>query len=75
MWRRVRKISPLGWLTLKTSLLRGLIKFKMFFLKTEYEEELGISKLNLLHSTTADGKKELRRRKLFLALNWGMTKF
>ena len=69
------KISPLGWLTLKTSLLRGLIKFKMFFLKTEYEEELGISKLNLLHSTTADGKKELRRRKLFLALNWGMTKF
>ena len=47
----------------------------MFFLKTEYEEELGISKLNLLHSTTADGKKELRRRKLFLALNWGMTKF
>ena len=69
------KISPLGWLTLKTSLLRGLIKFKMFSLKTEYEEELGISKLNLLHSTTADGKKELRRRKLFLALNWGMTKF
>ena len=65
----MRKISPLGWLTLKTSLLRGLIKFKMFFLKTEYEEELGISKLNLLHSTTADGKKELRRRKLFLALN------
>ena len=47
----------------------------MFSLKTEYEEELGISKLNLLHSTTADGKKELRRRKLFLALNWGMTKF
>ena len=71
----MRKISPLGWLTVKTSLLRGLIKFKMFFLKTEYEEELGISKLNLLHSTTADGKKELRRRKLFLALNWGMTKF
>ena len=71
----MRKISPLGWLTLKTSLLQGLIKFKMFFLKTEYEEELGISKLNLLHSTTADGKKELRRRKLFLALNWGMTKF
>ena len=71
----MRKISPLGWLTLKTSLLRGLIKFKMFFLKTEYEEELGISKLNLLHSTTADGKKELRRRKLFLALNWGMIKF
>ena len=65
----MRKISPLGWLTLKTSLLRGPIKFKMFFLKTEYEEELGISKLNLLHSTTADGKKELRRRKLFLALN------
>ena len=65
----MRKISPLGWLTLKTSLLQGLIKFKMFFLKTEYEEELGISKLNLLHSTTADGKKELRRRKLFLALN------
>ena len=65
----MRKISPLDWLTLKTSLLRGLIKFKMFFLKTEYEEELGISKLNLLHSTTADGKKELRRRKLFLALN------
>ena len=39
---RVRKISPFGWLTLKTSLQRGLIKFKKFFLKVEYEGVLRI---------------------------------
>ena len=61
------------WLTLKTSLLGGLIKFKIFFLKDEYEEELRISESNLFHSTNADGKKELRK-KLFLTLNWGTTK-
>ena len=37
MQRQVRKISPFAWLTLKTSLLRGLIKFKIFFLKVEYK--------------------------------------
>ena len=67
--RRMRKINPFGWLTLKTSLLRGLVKFKIFFLKVEYERELRI-----FHSTNADGKKELRK-KLFLNLNWGITKF
>ena len=34
------KNSPFGWLTLKTSLLQGLIKFKIFFLKVKYEGEL-----------------------------------
>ena len=72
--RRVRKISPLGWLTLTTSLLRGLVKFKIFFLKAEYEGELRISESNLLHSTNADEKNELRK-KLFLTLNWEITKF
>ena len=69
----MRKISPLGWLTLKT-LLRGLIKLKIFFLKVEHEGELRISKSNLFHSTNVDGKKKLRK-KLFLILNWGITKF
>ena len=41
--RRVRKISLFGWLMLKTSILRGLVKFKIFFLNFEYEEELRIS--------------------------------
>ena len=65
--RRVRKISPFVWLTLRTSLLRGLIKFKIFFLKVEYEGELRISEFDLFHSTNADRKKELRK-KLFLTL-------
>ena len=61
------------WLTLKTSLLGGLIKFKISFLKDEYEEELRISESNLFHSTKGDGKKELKK-KLFLTLNWGINK-
>ena len=65
--RRVRKISPFVWLTWRTSLLRGLIKFKIFFLKVEYEGELRISEFDLFHSTNADRKKELRK-KLFLTL-------
>ena len=55
--RLVRKFSPFGWLTLKTSLLRGLIKFKTFFLKVKYEGEFRTSKSNLFHSTDADGSK------------------
>ena len=55
MRRRVRKISPFGWMKFKASLLRGLIKFKIFFLKDEYEDEL--TKSNLFHSTNADGKR------------------
>ena len=64
----MRKISRLGWLKLKTSLLRGLIKFKIFFLKVEYEGELRISEFYLFHSTIAHGKNELRKT-LFLILN------
>ena len=56
MRRWVRKISCSGWPTLKTLSLRGLIRFKIFFLKVEYEEELRISKSNLFHSTSAGGK-------------------
>ena len=73
-WRRMWKINPFGRLTLKTLLLRGFIKSKIFFLKVEYKRELRISESNLFHSTNADGKKELRK-KLFLILNWGITKF
>ena len=57
-WRRVRKMSPFGWLTLKTLLLHSFIKFKIFFLKIKYEGELPISKSNLFHSINADGKKK-----------------
>ena len=55
--RWVTKVPPFGWLTLKTSLLRGAIKFEMFFLKFEHEGELQISKYNSFHPTDADGKK------------------
>ena len=68
------KISPFGWLTLKTSLPRGLTKFKIFFLKVDCEGELRISESNLLHSANTDGKKELRKD-LFLTLNWGASSF
>ena len=60
----MRKNSLFGWLTLKT-LIRDLIKFKIFFLKIEYEEELRISESNLFYLTYAYEKKELRE-KLFL---------
>ena len=63
----MRKISPFGWLTLKTSLLRGLIRFKIFSLKAEYKGELRISESNLFHSANADGKKRIN-------LNWGIIK-
>ena len=72
-WRQVRKIVYFGWLMLKTLLLRGLIKFQIFFLKVEYEGELRILESNLFHSTNADGKK--KSKKLFLTLHWEITKF
>ena len=72
-WRRVRKMSPFGWMTLKTLLLRSFIKFKIFFLKVKYEGELPISKSNLFHSINADGKKK-KSRKLFITSNWEITK-
>ena len=37
--------------------LGGLIKYKIFFLKTGHEGELQIFESNLFHSTNADGKK------------------
>ena len=74
MRRRVRKVRPFGWLRLKTLLLRGLLKFKIFFLKTECEGELQISESNLFHSTNADGKKVLSK-KLFLVLNLRIPSF
>ena len=52
----MRKTSPFGWLTVKTFSLRGLITFKIFSLKVEYEGELRTSECNLLHSTNADTK-------------------
>ena len=38
------------------------MKFKIFFLKVEYEGELQISESNLFHSTNTDGKKEPRKK-------------
>ena len=49
-------------MTLKTSLLRGLIKFNCFFLKFEYEGELQISEPNLFRSTNNDRKKEIKEK-------------
>ena len=66
MSRQVSKISPFGWQTLKTLILQGLVKFKIFFLKIGYEF-IGTTSF---HSTNDGGKKELTR-KLFLSLNWG----
>ena len=51
---RVRKISPFVRLTFKISLLEGVIKFKIFFLKIECERELQICESNLFHSTNDD---------------------
>ena len=65
--RRVRKISLFGWLTLKTLLLRGLIKSKISSLKIEFKGELQIFEFNLFHSTNADRKKELRKK----LTDWG----
>ena len=47
---------------LKTLLLKGLIKFKIFFLKVEYKGELQISESNLFHSSNADGKKGIKKK-------------
>ena len=47
---------------MKIPLLWGLMKFKIFFLKVEYEGELQISELNLFHSTNTDGKKNQEKR-------------
>ena len=49
MRRRVKEISLFGVAGVKTSFLQGIIKLKIFFLKTEYEGQLRISKLNLFH--------------------------
>ena len=65
----MRKISPFGWLTLRTTLLRGFINVKV-----KYEGELQISEFNLFHSTKVDGEKELEKN-LFLTLNLEITKF
>ena len=50
------KISPFEQLTLKSLLLRDLMKFQIFFKKTEYE---GVTNMQIqfIPSTNADGKK------------------
>ena len=70
----MRIISPFRWLTLKTSLTRGLLKFKIFFLKVEYESEIQIFESNLFYSTNANGKKEPAGQ-LFLTLKWRTPSF
>ena len=71
--RWVRKISSFWWLTLKALLLRGPIKFKIFFLKIKYKRKQPKSEYNLFDSTNADVKKEWK--KIFLTLDWRITKF
>ena len=43
-------------------LYRGLIKFKIFFSKTEYEEELQISLPSLFYSINTDGQKRIKKK-------------
>ena len=66
MRRRVRKVTPFGWLTLKTSLLRGLMKFKIFFFKVKYEGELRIPKSNLFIQLMLIKRKNYGKRYSFL---------
>ena len=47
--RRVRKVNASAWLTLKLSSLRGRIKFKIFFLKIQYEGDLRIFESKLFN--------------------------
>ena len=58
----MRKISLFWSLTLKISLLRGLIKSKISSLKIEFEGQLQIFKFNLFDLTNADRKKVLRKK-------------
>ena len=51
MQTRVRKMSPFGWLT-----LRGFMKFKIFFVKSEYEGKLQIS-FGSIHITLMEKKE------------------
>ena len=55
------KISPFEWLTLKTSILQGLIKFKILFLNIEYEGEFEISESILFHPTNSDGNSDCNK--------------
>ena len=55
------KKESFWWSTLKTSLLRVPVKFKMFFLKIGCEGELRLSKSSFFHSANPDGKKNLER--------------
>ena len=75
------KISRFGCLTLKTSLLGGLIRFKIFFLKVEYEGELQI-KMNeeLRKAATCFKANKLRKvatcfKANKLSLNASKTKY
>ena len=47
--RRVRQVNASAWLTLKLSSLRGRIKFKIFFLKIQYEGDLRIFESKLFN--------------------------
>ena len=62
MQRQMRKFCFIGWLTLKILLLQGLIWFKVYFLKIEYEGKKQISKSSLFHSTNVDEKKRIKRK-------------
>ena len=69
----VSNLTPLRLWQLKTLLLEGRINFKTakLFLKIFKLSELRRFRSNLLHSMTAEGKKEFRK-KLCFTLNWGM---
>ena len=53
----VKNIKPLGWWQLKTLFGVGLIKLKIFFLKTEKLSALRILASKMFHSFIEEGKK------------------
>ena len=48
-------MSPFVWLTLRTQSLRGFMKFKILFVKSEYEEKLQL--FGFVHITLMEKKK------------------
>lgn len=49
-------MSPFVWLTLRTQSLQGFMKFKILFVKSEYEEKLQL--FGFVHITLMEKKKK-----------------
>lgn len=56
-------MSPFVWLTLRTQSLRGFMKFKILFVKSEYEEKLQL--FGFVHITLMEKKKTKKTKLIF----------